>query len=52
MIVNVICTHCGKKQKAKEVNYSLNHVACKNCRKEGELIEVHKKYVKKVSPST
>ena len=38
MKVKVICTHCGKKQTAKEINYSLNQVACKVCKKEGELV--------------
>lgn len=35
--VKCICTHCGKKQTASEINYSLNYVACKFCGKEGEL---------------
>lgn len=35
--VKCICTHCGKKQTALEINYSLNDVACKFCGKEGEL---------------
>ena len=35
--VKCICTHCGKKQTALEINYSLNYVACKFCGKEGEL---------------
>jgi DNA-directed RNA polymerase subunit RPC12/RpoP len=37
MKMKVICTHCGKKQAAKEKNYSLNGVKCKFCNKEGEL---------------
>lgn len=38
----VICTHCGKKQTAKEKNYSLDNVSCKICKKEGTLIEIKK----------
>ena len=50
MKVRTICTHCGKKQMAKEKNYSLNYVKCKRCYKEGELMELNwsdhlKKYV-------
>lgn len=40
MKVKVICTHCGKKQNAIEINYSLNNVACKVCKKEGALEEL------------
>ncbi len=40
MTVKAICTHCGAKQTATEINYSLNYVACKKCHKEGELREV------------
>lgn len=39
MKVKTICTHCGKKQTAKTQDYSLNNVACKFCKKEGELQE-------------
>lgn len=37
--VKAICTHCGAKQTAVELNYSLNYVACKRCKKEGCLTE-------------
>jgi len=40
MVVKAICTHCGKKQTALEINYSLNYVKCNFCGKEGELREV------------
>ena len=41
MKTKVICTHCGKTQTVTEINYSLNHVSCGFCKKQGEL-----KYIK------
>ena len=38
--IKVICEHCGRKQKVKEINYSLNYVSCKFCKKEGVLREI------------
>jgi hypothetical protein len=38
--VYAICEHCGKKQRATEVNYSLTYVKCKYCKKEGSLVEI------------
>ncbi len=43
MKVKTICQHCGKKQTAEEVDYSLTYVACKRCKKEGCLVEIIKK---------
>ena len=40
MTVKAVCTHCGKKQTAKEQNYVLYYNYCKFCKKQGELIEV------------
>lgn len=40
MKVKVVCTHCGKKQTVQEKDYSLNGIACKTCKKEGELREL------------
>jgi len=40
--MKTICTHCGKKQTAKEKEYSLNSAKCKFCKKEGTLIEITK----------
>lgn len=42
MKVKAICTHCGKKQIAIEIDYSLNYVVCKFCKKEGVLMEYKK----------
>jgi hypothetical protein len=42
MKVKVQCTHCGAKQQAILINYSLNYVACKRCKKEGELMQLSK----------
>ena len=36
-LVKVICTHCGNKQTVREEDYFLNNVACKICKKKGEL---------------
>ena len=33
-----ICQHCGTKQMANEINYSLTYVKCKFCKKEGSLV--------------
>jgi hypothetical protein len=38
--VYAICEHCGKNQRATEVNYSLTYVKCKYCKKEGTLREI------------
>jgi DNA-directed RNA polymerase subunit RPC12/RpoP len=38
--VKAKCTHCGKKQTAEEVNYSLNYAVCTHCGKQGELITI------------
>ena len=35
--IKTICEHCGKKQLAKEINYCLNSVTCKYCKKQGTL---------------
>ncbi len=40
MEVKTICEHCGRKQKSKEIDYSLNYVVCKKCKKEGCLREM------------
>ena len=40
MKVKAICTHCGKKQTATEINYSLTYVKCKFCNKEGTLKQI------------
>ena len=40
MEIKTICEHCGKKQKSKEINLSLNYVNCKICKKEGSLKEI------------
>jgi hypothetical protein len=37
MKTKCICTHCGKKQIATEINYSLEYVSCKVCKKESSL---------------
>ena len=42
LTINAVCTHCGKKQKAVEINYSLDNVECKFCKKEGCLKEIKK----------
>ena len=44
--VKAICTHCGARQTAEEKNYSLNHVKCKICKKEGSLLIIPKKMQK------
>ena len=40
--IKVIWEHCGRKQKAKEINYSLNYVDCKFCGKKGSLRGIKK----------
>jgi ssDNA-binding Zn-finger/Zn-ribbon topoisomerase 1 len=40
MKVKTICTHCGAKQAIKEIDYSLNYVSCKKCKKEDALLEI------------
>jgi hypothetical protein len=39
MKVKTICQHCGKKQTSIEIDCTLNNVACKQCKKEGTLVE-------------
>ena len=40
MKIKTICQHCGKKQIATEKNYSLDNIACKQCKKQGSLKEI------------
>jgi len=41
MKVKTICEHCGRKQTTEYVNYSLNGLPCKICKKEGCLKELN-----------
>ncbi len=42
MKVKTICTHCGKKQISEEIDYSLDDVKCKKCKKEGCLVDLNR----------